>query len=205
MMGRTGRVRAASNAVVRSVVVVSSLASAACSFVVRPSSDDARDVTTDATRDALVDGAAFDEADADAIVDASEQDADFDASDRVCEWGPPFGWRSETRVTSRTADLRCPASVEVRGSPGSLDCGGFEACCDYPASCRFRATVIFEDSRPHPCTGRPPCYPPHVREGYDCRCERGTIRCEPSGVLPFAICSDCYVLRSMCSDSGPAG
>lgn len=199
----------------RAMFLVSSMAHAACSSTVRPSSDNARGAATDATTDAVFDAEAFDasaidaESDSDAVdafeMEVASDGGAVDASDRVCVWGPPFGWRSETRVTSRTADLRCPASVEVRGSPGSLDCGGFEACCDYPASCRFRARVVFEDNRPHPCTGRPPCYPPLVREGDDCRCERGTIRCEPSGVLPFRICSDCYVLRSMCGDSGLGG
>lgn len=161
---------------------------AGCSTVVRPQSDVATDTTVGAASDAPFDAIA---------------NEPFDASDRVCDWGPREDWRSETRVATITADGRCPALVEVHGFPGSLDCGGFEACCDYPPSCRFRAHVFFQDIRPNPCTGVPPCYEPREATGEGCRCENGTIRCMTQQVLPFQICSDCYLLSRECRDSGP--
>lgn len=128
----------------------------------------------------------------------------------TCSWGTvPSSWRSNTRVTEQTADGTCPVAVSIDGYAGyGNDCGMFDACCDYPSSCRFRVNLTFHDDRPQPCTGVVPCFPPMMHQREDCRCEAGAIRCGTSVVvgqslIPFHICSDCYLpSSSVCGDGG---
>lgn len=132
----------------------------------------------------------------DTQLDAATDSAADSAFEEQCFWGSStLAWRSNTRVTERSPGGGCPAVVQVDGYAGDLDCGSFEACCDYPAACRFRVDLTFHDDRPQPCTGAVPCYPPRMRQRLDCRCERGVLRCPIEGnpFFPYSFCSDCHL------------
>lgn len=128
-------------------------------------------------------------------LDASADSAIDGSFREQCSWGSGVAWRSTTRVAERSAGGECPSVVRVDGYAGDLDCGEFDACCDFPAACRFRVELTFHDDRPQPCTGAVPCLPPHLDQRLDCRCERGAIRCPivANAFFPYHFCSDCYL------------